>query len=227
MSAPPRKHHMLVTLGPTWESIDPIRFITNRATGTLGYFVAQEGLRRGHRVTCIAGPIALPPLPRARWIDVVGAEDMRRAVVSIFPKVDVLVMSAAVSDYRVKKLFHSKLKRGGKEISLLLEENRDILKEIARHRKHQILIGFALETERLLTHALRKLHEKNLDLLVANVLDRRNNPFGERQVNASLLWRNGRRRELKRVSKRKLASVLLDAIEELVLAKGSGDVAKW
>ena len=170
MSISRKKLNILVTLGPTWEFIDPIRFITNRATGTLGYFIAQEGLRRGHRVTCVSGPSALCPLPGARWMNVVGAEEMYKAVQAIFPKVDVLVMSAAVSDYRVKKPFLSKLKRKGKSFPLFLEENPDILDEASREKGDRVLVGFALETENLIKNASKKVKEKSLDLIVANLV---------------------------------------------------------
>lgn len=219
MSVPPRKYHILVTLGPTWEFIDPIRFITNRATGTLGRLIAREGLRRGHRVTCVAGPTQLSPLPRARWVSVVSANEMHRAVASAFPKADVLVMSAAVSDYRAKKIFRSKLKRKRKKVFLALKANRDILGSL-RPERRQVLVGFAVETKDLLKNALQKLREKKLDLIVANQFGEKQNPFGDRRVSVHFLWKDGRHRELKRAPKQKIASVLLEAIEALIAAKG-------
>ena len=219
MSTPRRKCHILVTLGPTWEFIDPIRFITNRATGTFGRLIAREGLRRGHRVTCIAGPTALPPLPRARWVNVVSAEEMYRAVASAFPKADVLVMSAAVSDYRAKKVFRSKLKRVRKEILLPLRANRDILESLRCKRRRQILIGFAVETEDLLKNAFAKLKKKGLDLIVANQVGKGQDPFGNHRVSVHFLWKDGRRRRLKKLSKQRIATALLEAIEELIAVK--------
>ena len=219
MLVPRRKCHILVTLGPTWEFIDPIRLITNRATGTFGRLIACEGLHRGHRVTCIAGPTTLSPLPGTRWVDVVSAEEMYRAVASAFGKADVLVMSAAVSDYRAKKVFRSKLKRVEKEILLPLEVNPDILENLRSKRRHQILIGFAVETEDLLKNALAKLRKKGLDLIVANQFGKGQDPFGNRRVSVHFLWKDGRRRKLKQLSKQKIASALLEAIEELIAAK--------
>ena len=215
MSRSSRKRHILITLGPTWEFIDPIRFITNRATGNLGYLIAREGLRRGHRLTCVSGPTQFPRLSRARWIDVVSADQMYRTVSKIFPKADVLIMSAAVSDYRAKKVFLSKLKGERGKISLTFVKNRDILEDLAKQKGSKVLVGFSVETDSLLKNALKKLRKKRLDLIVANLFSRSNDPFGDRRVNVSLLWRDGRRKVLKRVAKKKLATVVLDAVEEL------------
>ncbi len=212
----PKRLNLLVTLGPTWEFIDPIRFITNRATGILGYLIAQEGVNRGHRMTCVAGPSALCPLPGARWVSVVGAEEMHKAVKKFFPKSDALVMSAAVSDYRVKKPLSSKLKRKEKAISILLEENPDILGDVARQKGSKVLVGFALETEDLLKNASKKLKGKGLDLIVANRVGEGSNPFGNRKVSVHLLWKDGQRKSFHDISKQQLANILLDAVEELV-----------
>ncbi|MFH1857734.1 MAG: phosphopantothenoylcysteine decarboxylase [Candidatus Omnitrophota bacterium] len=214
-----RKRHILVTLGPTWEFIDPIRFITNRATGTLGYQIAQEGLRRGHRLTCVAGPTTLTPLSGVRWIPVVSAEEMYRAVAAVFPKADALVMTAAVSDYRAAKRFPAKLKRRSRQIFLPLVQNRDVLKEMSQRRRHQVLVGFALETERVERQALKKLREKELDLLVANVLNYRHDPFGAGPVSGYFLWKDGRCQKVARVSKKRLSRILFDAIEALIASR--------
>lgn len=209
----PRSYHILVTLGPTWEFIDPIRFITNRATGTFGYSIAKEGLRRGHRVTCIAGPTAFRPLRGSRWISVVTAEEMRRKVLSVFPKSDILIMNAAVSDYRLARPFSSKLKRTRGHLTLSLIPNKDILKDIGRMRKKQFLVGFALETEALLPRALSKLKQKKLDLIIANQAGGTTRPFGDRKITTYFIWKGGRRKVFRNFSKERLAGKILDAVE--------------
>ena len=219
MSISRKKPHLLVTLGPTREFIDPIRFITNRATGTLGYLIAQEGLRRGYRLTCVAGPSALCPLPGVRWVNVVGAEEMHRIVKELFPKADVLVMSAAVSDYRVKKPFLSKLKRKERSLSLALEENPDILDDVSRQKGNRILVGFALETEDLVKNALKKLKAKRLDLIVANLVGERSDPFGNREVSVHFFWKDGSQKAFHNIMKQQLAKILLDAIEKLIITR--------
>jgi len=196
--------------------MDPVRFMTNRATGTLGICIAKEGLRRGHRLTCIAGPIEKPSLRGTRWVNVVSAREMEKEVRHVFPKVDVVVMSAAVSDYRVRKIPSQKLKKTRNTLRLILKKNPDVLRQLGVRKGKRILVGFALETDALFKNALQKLKEKKLDLIVANPLDQTNNPFGDHRVSASFLWKDGRRKTLRRVSKQKIAGALLDAIEELL-----------
>ncbi len=219
MTPSSQKSHILVTLGPTWEFIDPVRFLTNRATGTLGYTIAREGKKRGYRVTCVAGPTRLRPLSGVRWIDVMSGRQMYRAVRSAFSKIDVLVMSAAVSDYRARRVFRNKLKRKGKTTTLVLEENPDIVGTLSRRKGNRIFVGFALETSSLLQNALKKLRAKKLDLIVANQVTRGNDPFGGGRVSVHVLWKDGRHKTLRRIGKQKIATVLLDAIEELMASK--------
>ena len=210
--------HLLVAFGPTWEAIDPVRILTNRSTGTMGYAIAQEALRRGHRVSCVVGPCSQKPLQKARWVAVENSRQMERALNKLFPSCDVLVMAAAVSDYRPKKVLTQKLKRQ-KRLTLQLEATPDIVGGLAQRKGRRVLVGFALESERLLARARRKLKEKELDLLVANQIDKTGHPFGEHPVSVFLLDREGHQTRFKAISKRGLARRLFNRIE--------AELARW
>ena len=169
---------VLVTAGPTQEAIDPVRVITNHSSGKMGYALAQAALNRGAEVTLITGPTRLAPPGVFKVVQVKTALEMRNQVLRAFPQADVLVMAAAVSDYRVKKESKTKIKKSGKGITLQLEKNPDILAEVLRQKKpSQIVVGFAAETDHLAKNALLKWKSKPCDILVANLVGRKNTGF--------------------------------------------------
>ena len=208
-----KRLHLLVAFGPTWEALDPVRVISNRSTGTMGYAVAQEALRRGHRVSCIVGPCPQKPLKGAKWVSVESSRQMEAALKRSFPSCDALVMAAAVSDYRPKRVLRGKLKRRS-GLTLQLEPTPDIVGGLARRKGKRILVGFALESKELLKKAARKLKAKQLDLLVANQVNGKGHPFGERPVSVFLLDKEGQQARFRSISKQALARRLLDRIEK-------------
>jgi len=162
---------VLITAGPTRERIDPVRYLTNRSSGRMGYALAEAALRRGARVLLVSGPTALTPPGAAEVTRVESAEEMREAVLRLLPQATILIKTAAVADYRPKAAQSQKMKRSG-PMSLELEPTADILGEIARQKQSQIVIGFAAETQNALENARKKLVSKSLDAIVVNDVSR-------------------------------------------------------
>lgn len=158
---------VLITAGPTREKIDPVRFLTNRSSGRMGYALAEAALRRGARVLLVTGPTALTPPAAAEVTRVESTEEMREAVLNLFPQSTMVIKTAAVADYRPKATAEQKIKRKG-PVTLELEATPDILKELSRKKGSQILVGFAAETENVLENARQKLLSKNVDAIVVN-----------------------------------------------------------
>jgi len=158
---------VLITAGPTREKIDPVRYLSNRSSGRMGYAMAEAALRRGARVLLITGPTMLPAPRAAEVVEVESAEEMRRAVLERLPEATIVIKTAAVADYRPKSVQPQKIKRAG-GLTLELEPTADILSEVARHKGSQIVIGFAAETENVREHARKKLASKSLDAIVVN-----------------------------------------------------------
>jgi phosphopantothenoylcysteine decarboxylase/phosphopantothenate--cysteine ligase len=162
---------VLITAGPTREKIDPVRYLTNRSSGRMGYALAEAALRRGARVLLVSGPTALTPPGAAEVTHVESAEDMRRAVLKLLPEATIVIKTAAVADYRPKTAASQKIKRTG-PMALELEPTTDILSEVARHKQSQIVVGFAAETQNALENARKKLGSKSLDAIVVNDVSR-------------------------------------------------------
>jgi len=162
---------VLITAGPTREKIDPVRYLTNRSSGRMGYALAEAALRRGARVLLISGPTNLTPPGAAELTRVESTEQMRDAVMSLLPQATIVIKTAAVSDYRPKSAAGHKLKRKG-PMTLELEATPDILKELSQKKTSQIVVGFAAETENALENARQKLVSKNLDAIVVNDVSR-------------------------------------------------------
>jgi phosphopantothenoylcysteine decarboxylase / phosphopantothenate---cysteine ligase len=158
---------VLITAGPTREKIDPVRYLSNRSSGRMGYALAEAALRRGARVLLVSGPTALKPPSAAELTWVESAEEMRQAALALLPRASVVIKTAAVSDYRPKSVSGQKIKRAG-SMSVELEPTADILAELVRHRQSQIMVGFAAESENVLENARRKLLAKSLDAVVVN-----------------------------------------------------------
>jgi phosphopantothenoylcysteine decarboxylase/phosphopantothenate--cysteine ligase len=160
---------ILVTAGPTFEPIDPVRFIGNRSSGKMGYAIAEAAIRRGARVTLVSGPTAINPPAVAEFVPVETTQQMRDAVVVRFPDASVVIKAAAVADYRPRQTATQKIKRAGSALTLELEPTTDILAELGAHRfEKQILIGFAAETENAIENARGKLATKHIDAIVVN-----------------------------------------------------------
>jgi phosphopantothenoylcysteine decarboxylase/phosphopantothenate--cysteine ligase len=162
---------VLITAGPTREKVDPVRYLTNRSSGRMGYALAEAASRRGARVLLVSGPTALTPPGAAELTQVESAEQMRQAVLKLLPEATVVIKTAAVSDYRPKSTASQKIKRSG-PMSLELEPTVDILAEIARHKSSQLVVGFAAETQNALENARKKLASKSLDAIVVNDVSR-------------------------------------------------------
>jgi phosphopantothenoylcysteine decarboxylase/phosphopantothenate--cysteine ligase len=162
---------LLITAGPTREKIDPVRYLTNRSSGRMGYALAEAAIRRGARVILVTGPTSLTPPSAAEVTRVESAEEMRKATLQLFPEATVAIMTAAVSDYRASSIAPQKLKRSG-ATTLDLQPTADILLELSRQKKSQIIVGFAAETENVLENARNKLVAKSLDAIVVNDISR-------------------------------------------------------
>ena len=201
---------ILVTAGPTREKIDPVRFLSNASSGKMGYAIASCAAQRGHEVVLISGPVALPAPEKVRRIDVGSAAEMYDAVAAEFPLCDILIMAAAVADYRVAEPFPEKLKKMPGELVLTLERTTDILSEMGkRKRPGQRLVGFAAESCDLLRYAQEKLTKKNLDWIAANCLA---DGFGTDSNRVILISRDGKKAELGPAPKAEIARQMLDAI---------------
>ena len=204
---------ILVTAGPTQEPIDPVRFITNRSSGKMGYALAGMARRRGAEVILISGPTSLP-LPRREmevvWVQT--AEEMREAVLRHLERCSVVIKVAAVGDFRPREVSQAKIKKGESSLSLELERTGDILEEIGKRKGDRILIGFAAETENLVNNAHKKLLAKNLDLIVANEVQA---SFGHDANKVKILYPNGEIKDVPLMAKGDVANVVLDQVVRL------------
>ncbi|NEN25499.1 bifunctional phosphopantothenoylcysteine decarboxylase/phosphopantothenate--cysteine ligase CoaBC [Cryomorpha ignava] len=189
--APLKNKKVLITAGPTQEPIDPVRYIGNRSTGKMGYEIARAAAALGADVTLISGPVALEPPKNVKTVLVNTAAEMYKETLSRFDKMDIGILSAAVSDYRPVKVADEKIKKSSDNLNIELEKTDDILKSLgAKKKKDQILIGFALETENALENAKKKREEKNCDMIVLNSLRDKGAGFGHDTNKVILILRN-------------------------------------
>ena len=201
-----------VTAGPTQEAIDPVRCLTNHSTGKMGYAVAHAAALRGASVTLIHGPTALEPVRFAEDVAITSAQDMYDAVTSRFEQTDILVMAAAVADYRPATVAADKVKKSDGEMSIPLVRTADILGTIGPRKTHQFLCGFSMETRDMVAHSAEKLRRKNLDMIVANNLKDPGAGFGVDTNLVTFLTPDGGVRQLPLMSKEAVAGAILDEI---------------
>lgn len=215
---------ILITGGPTQEPIDPVRFLTNRSSGKMGYALAKVARRRGAEVILVTGPTSLP-LPR-RDIEIVPvqtAEEMRRAVFAHVQGCSAVIKAAAVSDFRPKAMSLQKLKKASASPYLELEKTEDILGEIGKKKGDRVLVGFAAETEDLVTNARKKLMEKNLDLIVVNDVTKPGVGFGLDTNQVKILYPSGEVKDLPLMSKEEVSQLILDDVAKLLRQRRSSE----
>lgn len=211
---------ILITAGPTQEPLDPVRFITNRSSGKMGYALAKAAQKRGAEVILISGPTYIAPPRKVRFIKVGTALEMREVTLREFHDATVVIKTAAVADYRPKAREDKKLKKGDSSMILELEKNPDILKELGENKGNRILIGFAAETEELINNAQDKLKTKNLDLIVANDVSQPDSGFNSDSSLVKIIDREKRIEDLPLLSKEEVAEKILDRLKEMRKRKG-------
>lgn len=205
---------VLVTAGPTIASIDPVRYITNRSSGKMGYAIAEEARDRGADVTLIYGATSLKAPFGVKLINVRTNAEMLDNVLQNFNDQDIVIKAAAVADYKPKQYSNKKIKKAEDEFELILIKDSDILKKLGELKKHQVLVGFAAESNDLLQNAEKKLKAKNLDYIVANDITASDTGFASDDNKVTILNRDGRTISLEKMSKRQVARKLFDLINE-------------
>lgn len=209
---------VLISAGPTWESIDPARMLSNRSSGKMGYALARVAKRRGARVILVSGPCAISPPPGVELIKIMTAAEMHEAIMAQYDIADTIVMAAAVSDYRPDKTMDQKIKKGTKSIELELVPNPDILKKLGAIKKKSrqpLLVGFAAESTEHFEAGQRKLEQKNLDLIVINDILGKETGFGTDTNQVSLIDRDHQLEKLPLLSKEECAEMIWDKVVKL------------
>jgi len=207
--------NVVVTAGPTCEDLDPVRYLTNRSSGKMGYALSDAAARRGARVVLVSGPTALEAPSRVERIPVRTAEQMHRAVLANLDQATVVIMAAAVADYRPVNSHPTKIRRGAGRLTLEFEPTADILVDLSRRKGDRILVGFAAETDHVAESARRKLSDKAADLIVANDVTAEGAGFDHETNIVSVFRSDGSERALPRMSKLEVAHRVLDEILEL------------
>jgi phosphopantothenoylcysteine decarboxylase/phosphopantothenate--cysteine ligase len=215
---------IIVTAGPNAEPIDPVRFITNRSTGKMGFAMARVAWRRGAEVTLVSGPTMLPPPRGVRFCPVRTAREMQQAVWAHYPQATMVISAAAVADYRPAQVAPQKLKKGEGNLAIELTRNPDILAELGQQKGQRLLVGFATETEEVLQNAARKLRKKNLDLIVANDVTQEGAGFAHDTNIVTLIDRSERMETLPLMSKDEVAHTVYDRL--LALKKRNGETER-
>lgn len=207
-----RGEHIIVTAGPNAEPIDPVRFITNRSTGKMGFAMARVAWRRGAEVTLVSGPTSLDAPRGVRFCPVRTALQMQQAILEQYPAATMIVSAAAVADYRPAQVAPQKIKKTGGNFSIELTRNPDILGELSQHKGNRLFVGFATETENVLENAARKLRTKHLDLIVANDVTQEGAGFAHDTNIVTIIDRTERMETLPLMSKDDVAHAVYDRL---------------
>ena len=205
---------VLVSAGPTIAPIDPVRYLTNRSTGKMGYAIAEEARDRGAEVILVSGPTNLNPPKNVRIINIKTNEEMKNEIFHNFEWADIVIKSAAVADYKPKEYSKEKIKKGEGDLNICLTRDNDILKSLGDIKTHQVLVGFAAESNDVLKNAEKKLKNKNLDFIVANDITSSDTGFGSEDNKVVILSKNNEKLELEKMSKKEVASNIFDMILE-------------
>jgi phosphopantothenoylcysteine decarboxylase / phosphopantothenate---cysteine ligase len=207
---------VVVTAGPTREKIDPVRFISNHSTGKMGYALAEEAKKQGAEVILVSGPVQLSAPSGIELVNVESADEMYHAVLNYFDQVDVVIKTAAVADYRPKITYDHKVKKQAGDSSIELERTKDILLELGKRKKKQVLIGFAAETENVEEYARKKLSSKNADMIVANNVKTEGAGFGTDTNIVTLFKKSGSVTEVPLMSKSAVAKKIIEEVTSLL-----------
>jgi phosphopantothenoylcysteine decarboxylase/phosphopantothenate--cysteine ligase len=205
----------LITAGPTREPIDPVRYLSNRSSGKMGYAIAEAAIGAGHEVILISGPVNLGPPRGAKLISVSTSDEMFDAVHERVRECDVLVMCAAVADYKPKHVSKSKIKERDANLSLELIQTRDILASLPTPERHYVVVGFAAETENLEANARKKLLKKNCDIVVANDISRTDSGMESDENEVTILFRDREKKKISRAPKKIVARELIKIFENV------------
>ncbi|MBQ2642579.1 MAG: bifunctional phosphopantothenoylcysteine decarboxylase/phosphopantothenate--cysteine ligase CoaBC [Eubacterium sp.] len=203
---------VLVTAGPTREAIDPVRFITNLSTGKMGYALAKNAMHRGAKVTLVTGPTSIEKPMFVDVVEVTSAEEMFNAVDERFDDMDIVIMSAAVADYRPKNVADEKVKKGDGDMTIELEQTKDIIQTMAERKKHQFICGFSMETENMIENSREKLKKKNMDMICANNVKEDGAGFGV-DTNVITIITEDEIEELPIASKYNVSSQIINTIK--------------
>lgn len=203
---------VLISAGPTYSNIDPVRFITNKSTGKMGYYIAEEARDRGADVTLVSGPTNLKPPSGVKVINITTNEEMKEAIFENYDDSNIVIKSAAVADYKIKNYSNDKIKKGDGDLVLTFVRDNDILKLLGEKKTNQILVGFAAESTNISENARRKLESKNLDYIVANDITSSDTGFASDDNKVVIFTKDGEEINLDKMSKRKVASKIFDTI---------------
>ena len=213
----------LITAGPTREPIDPVRYISNRSSGKMGYAIAKAALAAGHDVTLISGPVNLDPPPGAQFVSILTSDEMYSAVHRHARDCDVLVMCAAVADYKPREVSATKIKKHNQHFALDLTPTRDILASLPDRNRQFLLVGFAAETNDIEENAKQKLRAKNCDIIVANDVSSADSGMESDENEVTIFFRNGEKEKISRASKKiiacELVKILINSSEKRLTKK--------